>query len=300
MRVSRAALVLVAVALLAGCSGVAVEPPATATTETTDAATETTDAATETTDAATTATETANATLPPGVNESGVDDASALVAAHRTALNETGFAFAFRANVTVGPASQRTVQRGRVEAGLSPLVVNSTSERDLGDGSATVATDIWANRTTTVVRYDRDGRTRVREYNRSGAGIDVPDESWAHLPRADLDSQVTNAWFVELALAAGEYDLERTEERGGREVAVLRATEPAAAANVTDLDATAVVDREGRVRELSLTASYDGDEPTTSIHYEFALTDLDERSVERPEWVPPAFGSANRTTTRTN
>jgi hypothetical protein len=285
MRASTAALVLAAVALLAGCSGGTIDPTAAGETTTANA----------TAGETTTANGSANATLAPGLNESGVEDAAALVAAHRAALDETGFAFAFRANVTVGPASQRTVQRGRVEAGLAPLVVNSTSERDLGDGTTAVATDIWANRTTSVVRYDRDDWTRVRAYNRSGDGIGVPDESWAHLPRADLDSQVTNAWLVELALAAGEYDLDRIEERDGRPVAVLRATEPAAAANVTDLDATAVVDREGRVHELSLTAAYEGDEPATRIHYEFELTDLGERSVERPPWVAPALRSGNAT-----
>ncbi|WP_135805731.1 DUF7537 family lipoprotein [Halorussus marinus] len=279
MRASTAALVLAAATLLAGCSGGTVAPTATETT----------------TDAPPVTDEGANATFAPGLNESGVADAAALVAAHRAALNETGFAFAFRANVTVGPASQRTVQRGRVETGLAPLVVNSTSERDLGDETTAVATDIWANHTASVVRYDREDWTRVRAYNRSGEGIGVPDESWAHLPRADLDSQVTNAWLVELALAAGDYDIDRIEERDGREVAVLRATEPAGAANVTDLDATAVVDREGRVHELSLTAGYEGEEPTTRVHYEFELADLDERSVERPKWVAPALRSTNAT-----
>lgn len=304
MHVSRAVLVLAVVTLFAGWAGSVAAPPGApdAPADPSGApggaqhgeATET--SAGETTGVSTDAADGANDTLPAGVNESGVEDPEALVADHRNALNETGFSFEFRANVTVGPASQRTLQRGRVEPGLSPLVINSTSERDLGDGTTSVATDVWANRTTSVVRYDRGDWTRVRKYNRSAESIDVPDESWAHLPRADLDSQVTNAWLLELALAAGEYDLDRVEERDGREVAVLRATEPAAAANVTDVDATVVVDREGRVHELSLTASYEGGDAATRAHYEFELTDIGETSVERPSWVAPTVRTANETT----
>ena len=290
-------LILVAVTLVAGWTATA--PPGTTDAELSAAANplqETTTAeqsagglAQETTTAdslqeTTTANDSAN-DLPPGVNETGLEDASELVDAHQAALNESGFAFEFRANVTVGPASQRTVQCGTVEAGLSPLVVNSTSERDLGDGPTTVATDLWANRTTTAVRYDRDGHTRVRQFNRSGEELGVPDETWAHLPRADLDSQVTNAWLLELALNAGEFELDRVENRDGERVAVLRATEASAAANLTDLDATVVVDMDGRVHHISLTAAYEGDEANTSIEYEFELTEVGNVTVERPGWA---------------
>lgn len=307
MNAPRAALVLAAVALLAGCSAGGA-PQGTAETTATPTTASTTDAET-----AATATATAAATtvgdadgqsreLPPGVNESGVEDPAALVDAHRSALNESGFGFRFEANVTVGPASQVTVQRGTVEAGLAPLVVNSTSERDLGPeyGTTEVATDLWANETESAVRYDREDRVRVQRYNRSGDGLDVPDETWAHLPRADLESQVTNAWLLELALTAGDYELDRVERRDGREVAVLRATEAAAAANLTDLNATVAVDREGRVHELSLTAAYEGDEPTTRVHYEFELTELGPVAVERPAWVgeaPPPGTATNETET---
>ncbi|USZ69142.1 hypothetical protein NGM10_05235 [Halorussus salilacus] len=286
MGLRAAVLVLVAAALLAGWSGATPlssqsttasgAPPLPAATTTGDSAEE----------------------LPPGVNETGIEDASELVEAHEAALVETGFAFGFEANVTVGPARQFTAVSGRVESGLSPLVVESASERDLGDGPTAVGTDLWANETTVAVQYDREGRDQLRRYNRSGGEFGVPDETWAHLPRADLKSQVTNAWLIELALAAGEYDLERVDDRDGERVAVLRATEAAAAANLTDLDSTVVVDEEGRVRELSLTAAYEGEEPTTEVRYEFELTEVGGVSVERPAWVAEAEppGEANETT----
>ncbi|WP_132057268.1 hypothetical protein [Halorussus amylolyticus] len=302
MRVRRAALVVVAVALVAGWSGSVTAPvttsggatapnasasnAATASPETAASETETTELRATTAESRTT---TASDDLPPGLNESGVEDPEALVDAHRAALDDTGFAFRFRANVTVGSASQLTVQHGAVEEGLAPLLVNSTSERDLGDGPDAVATELWADKNTTVVRYDRgDDETSVQRYNRSADGFSVPDETWGHLPRADIDSQVTNAWLIELALTAGEYDLDGIERRDGREVAVLRATEAVAAANVTEVDSTVVVDREGRVRELSLTATYEGD-PATRASYEFELTELGDVEVERPVWVDAAI-----------
>jgi hypothetical protein len=235
--------------------------------------------------------------LPPGVNESGVENASALVAAHRDSLADTGFSFEFRANVSAGPASQWTVQRGTVQANASPLSVRSTSVRDLDGQTTTFATDLWADDDSVAARHSRGNQTELRRYNRSGDNVGVYDESWAHLPRADLESQVTLSWLVELALTVGEYDLDRVEERDGDRVAVLRATDPVAATNFTDLNATIVANSEGQVRLLSLTATAE-DDAATRIHYEFQLTEVGSVDVNRPEWVTEAEPSeeANETT----
>jgi hypothetical protein len=242
-----------------------------------------------------TTTTTAEA-LPPGVNRTGLEDASALVDAHQRALDNTSFGFHFRANVSVGPASQWTFQRGRVEANLTPLVVRSKSVRQIDGDRTRFGTDLWANETTVVAQYQRENRTELRRYNRTGGNL--ADETWAHLPRADLESQVTQAWLLELALTAGEYDLVRTERRDGRQFAVLRATETVAA-NFTDLNATVIVDSEGRAHSVSLTAAYAGDDENR-IHYEFGLSDVGSAEVERPQWVDaatPPNESANATAT---
>jgi hypothetical protein len=258
----------------------------------------TADAPAETTTVAPTTTASPNASLPPGVNTTGVEDPAALIDAHRGALANDSFAFRFGANVSVGPANQWTRQSGRVGPDLSPLVVHSDSVRRIADDTSAVATDLWANNTTVVVKYHRGDRTELTAYDRNGS--DLPDETWSHLPRADLQSQVTQSWLLELALAVGEYDLAGAERRDGRSVAVLRATEPAAAANVTDLNATVVVDFEGRVRSVSLTAAYEGDD-ATRLRYEFELTAVGNVSVGLPPWVgaalPPNATAGNATTT---
>ncbi|WP_128477579.1 hypothetical protein [Halorussus pelagicus] len=317
---SRRAALVVALLVLAGCAGSADGPAATTATTTTTANDEPiADTPTTTaengagangpeanepgTNETATNDSSVNASLPPGVNATGVEDPEALVAAHRSALNGTSFAFRFRSNVSVGPANQWTLQRGRVAAGLSPLVVHSTSVRQFDGGTSSTATDLWANETAVVVRYDGDSRSELRRYNRSGGN--VADETWAHLPRADLDSQVTQSWLLELALAAGEYERVRTERDGDdernptrsarnetRTMTVLRATDPVAAANYTDLRSTIRVDSEGRVHSLSLTATYEGDNETR-IHYEFELTEVGDATVQRPAWV----GAATRPTT---
>ncbi|UPV73007.1 hypothetical protein M0R89_10645 [Halorussus limi] len=300
-----AALVVVLLVVLAGCAGSDGGPATTtAATPTTDAPTvdskTTGTTATTATTASGIATSTstpndssANASLPPGVNATGVEDAEALVGAHRRALNNTSFAFRFRANVSVGPASQWTLQRGTVGEGLSPLVVHSNSVRRFEDGTSSVSTDLWANGTAVVVRYRGENRTELRRYNRSGGNL--ADETWAHLPRADLDSQVTQSWLLELALTAGEYERVRTERADNRTMTVLRATDPVAAANYTDLRSTLRVDSAGRVHSLSLTATYEGDNETR-IHYDFELTEVGNASVERPSWV----GAATPPTTTEN
>ncbi|WP_276300272.1 DUF7537 family lipoprotein [Halorussus lipolyticus] len=314
MESARAALVVAGLLVLSGCTGSAFGPSETTTptaeTQTTASPTAGNGTATATASSAstsqasvttlgantTTATTATTDSLPPGLNQSGVADADELVSAHQRALNNTSFGFWFRANVSVGPASQWTYQRGAVEAGLSPLVVRSESLRQFDGGATRVSTDLWANETTVVVQYSRTNRTELRRYNRTGENL--ADETWAHLPRADLDSQVTQAWLLELALTAADYDLEQIEERDGRRVVVLRSSEAVAGANFTDLNATVVVDAEGRVHSLSLTAAYD-EADENRIHYEFQLTEVGASSVSQPRWVDaaiPPSESANATT----
>lgn len=295
MRTRTASLLLAALVVLAGCAASAGQTASTAGVGTTTARTEPTD------ETATTTTATTTADLPPGVNATGLEDPAALVAAHRSALADTGFAFRFRANVSVGPASQWTVQRGTVEAGLSPLVVHSASVRELDGDLERTVTDLWADERTVVVRYRRANRTELRQFDRSGGNASLYDDTWAHLPRADLDSQATLSWVLELALAVGEYDLVRTATRDGHRIAILRATDPAAASDFTDLNATLVVDTEGRVRSLSLTATVE-DEDAIRVRYAFELTEVGNASVEvgRPRWVvaaiPPNETAGNATT----
>ncbi|WP_135826522.1 hypothetical protein [Halorussus ruber] len=303
MEPRRAALVVAALLLLSGCTGSAFGPSAT-TTSTTETQTTVSQNATNTTTASSPAPPQANATtgptnnttesLPPGVNRTGVEDAEEMVAAHQQALNSTSFAFQFRANVSAGPASQWTSQRGSVEEGLSPLMVQSESLRQVDNGTTRVGTDLWANDTSVVAQYRRANRTELRHYNRTGGNL--ADETWSHLPRADLDSQVTQSWLLEFALSVGEYDLAEVERRDGNRVAVLRATEAANATNFTDLNATIVVDSVGRVRSLSLTAAYANAEENR-IRYEFELTEVGNVSVTRPAWVGAAIPPNETTTT---
>jgi hypothetical protein len=300
------ALVVVGLVLLAGCTGGGGSAPTSTTASPTvdsptttpanGSAADTTTTDTSTADTATTAADgttndsTANSSLPPGVNTTSVEDGEELVGAHQRALNNTSFTFRFRANVSVGTANQWTLQYGTVGEGLSPLVVHSNSVRQFDGGTSSTATDLWANETAVVVQYSGENRTELRRYNRSGGN--VADETWAHLPRADLDSQVTQAWLLELALTAGDYERVRTEEADNRTsddrtMTVLRATEPVATANYTDLRSTVRVDSAGRVHSLSLTATYGGDNETR-VHYEFALTAVGNVSVQRPIWVDAA------------
>ncbi|WP_158057848.1 hypothetical protein [Halorussus halophilus] len=274
MNVRVATLVVLVVLAQAGWAGSAAAPPATTTVDET--------------------------TLPPGVTESGIEDDEALVTAHSEALNDTGFRFRFLANVSTGGARQTTTQCGTVSTGLTPLVIYSASERRVGGETTEFATDIWANESTTVVRYRGNNETRLRMYNRTGEDLGVPDETWAHLPRADLDSQVTHAWLLELALAAGNYTVADVERRDGRPVTVLRATD-AVDPNVSEFDARLVVDSRGRVREISLTALYDADEESnaTRIHYEFEIEELAPLDLDRPPWVGAAIPPSQATNATT-
>ncbi|MFC4549038.1 MULTISPECIES: hypothetical protein [Halorussus] len=307
MRSAIAVLVVLALVASAGLTGSIVAPategPASApSTEspTTEPSSTTPVAATDTTDrkrvATPTGTTTRKAVLPPGVNGTAVENSSALVAAHRSVLNATGFAFRFRSNVSVGSSYQTTEQRGFVGAGLDPLVLHSESVRHLDNETSRVGTDIWANDTDTVVRYARHNETQLRHFNRTGDNLGVPDETLAHLPRADLESQVTQTWLLELALSSGTFERVAVERRSGRPVVVLEATK-AADANVSKFDATLVVSPSGRVTSLNMTAVYDAANGTerTRVHYAFELAPLSADGVERPSWVSAAIPKRNAT-----
>lgn len=316
MQSRRTTLVVVAVLVLAGCTGslpghsdqstpgdTTTTATPTATTSLDGSTTDTTsrgDGLATTTSAVTTlparvGEETNASRLPPGLNATGVEDADSLITAHRAALNATGFAYRFQSNVSVGGASQWTVQRGRVEVGLAPLLLRSTSLRRVEGDVTTVETHLWANDSATAVRYLGEDETTHRRYNRTGESVPLTDETLAHLPRADLASQVTNAWLLEFALSTGEFDLSGIERQDGDRVAVLRATEPANDTNVSDLDATVVVDARGRVRNLTLTAAYAG-EDATRIHYAFDLVETGQLRVVKPRWVDAARRPGNQTT----
>jgi hypothetical protein len=271
-----ATVAVVALVVLSGCAGSAAQ--STTATETSANATEQADAS--------------SADLPPGVSADGVENASALLAAHRAALAETGYVYRVQYAVSAeGSFAQQGAARSAVAKNHAPIRVRSVSDIQSGNQSRRVRTDVWANETVALYEYRSRNRTR---YDKSNASLS-PDETERFARRATLDvvAEASLSNLVELALRSGEYEVAGTESVDGATLTTLRATAPNGSvpglANASTYDGTLVVDDRGRVHEMSLIAEGD----RSSVRYEFTLAKFGGVVVEYPAWADQALATVN-------
>lgn len=299
---------LVAVVLLAGAAGAAVVGAGDAPTlqaqgnETNETANAT--AGNDTTNA--TPDDTANATadaLPPGVSETGVDNASALVSAHRDALASTGYAFEFEQNYSVDAPENETVpmaladtnasQNASVGEGLAPFSVHTVSERTAGNQSQVSAVDFWGNETVVAVRAEQANRTQYRTFQRMSNDTGVARQ----LGQPSFDAVITKSRILAGVLRSGSFEVAGTEETEDGTLVTLRATEYNASLgvdpeNVTAYNATVVVDDQGLVHEFDFRLASTNREFPVELRYRFEVTDVGPQNVTEPAWVADAFEAA--------
>lgn len=216
-------------------------------------------------------------TAPPGVSadDGTLTDADALLAAHVTRLNASGFVTDVRVNSTLVRNSepQRVSRRQVVRAEAGAVEYNNTV---LNPGSRF---DVWGNRTMQVVRLEAAGGVR---YSSGGA-----------------QSVETLAGETLLAryLSTGDWTVANTTVRNGTTLHTLRSTTlpsspdavPANATDVRDYGAVVVVDSAGRIHYFEATADYSIDGADGSFLVRQRLVSADGPSVERPAWVAEAL-----------
>lgn len=217
--------------------------------------------------------------MPPGITEEGIENRSALLAAHRAGLAETGYRTAITVNATLngsdGVQQFNSSQESTVEEGLAPFHVRSSSQ------GAFVGTtgDVWGNGSVVLSRQQRGGET-----------------SYASPTGPVNESQITSTSTIGPFLAAGDYDVVGTETRDGTDVVLLRATEAndtssLQTGNVTAFDATVAVDADGIVHavEGSMTGETQGGTVTMDVRYE--LLETGDVTVDRPAWIDEALAN---------
>ncbi|MFC3476943.1 hypothetical protein [Halobacterium litoreum] len=275
MRDALPAVAVVALLVLAGCSGASAPSDPTATGTTTDAAT--TD---EPTTSPATTTQSAASGYPPGVSADGVENASALAEAHRASVVERG-AVLTATTRTNGTVNNRTVavdasETARLTANASELrwSVSATTTR----GNATTRLDerYYANESTLVSRVEREGNVTVRSRNRSSF--------WN---RAVLGA-ASKARIVNVTLSNANYAVADVAERDGRTVTTLVAENGTYSGRqpVVEYNATVTVAESGRV--LSLTRSWTSETDRSRTRYVSELAWSPATSVERPGWADDA------------
>lgn len=224
---------------------------------------------------------------PPGVENGTLTDVSALLSAHTTALVRTGFESDFRVNATtVRDGNLFEVARRQqtiVEPGGAEYVYRVTN----AGGGPDARFDYWGNGSMVVVRARAGNQTSYR------VGEATPHE------------ELTNAQVLRSYLSASTFTVENTTSRDGATYATLTADSlasagggllPRNATNVTDYGATLVVDGDGRIHRLRVTATYavSADNETreaATLLVDYALVRTNRPDVSRPEWLARALRS---------
>ncbi|MFC6837025.1 hypothetical protein [Halomarina ordinaria] len=204
-------------------------------------------------------------TVAPGLTEHEVVNASALMRAHASVVENRSVTVDQRRYWARGDeVRQNSTVTYRYDPDAERQAVES--DRMTGRGSD-VGIRLWTNDSTTVVRERRGGRTLERRQSRDGG--------W-HFPSGhtgQLWSVLDGARDVSVSALAteGEYDRYRVDVLDGRE-------------GTTEF----VVDERGFVSEYTVNRSTRADEvDRTSVE----LTDVGRTDVGRPGWVDDALST---------
>lgn len=218
---------------------------------------------------------------PPGVEDGQLVDAEALADAHVEAMNESGFSHESsldRTRTVDGePTETSLTQRTSVAPGATAYTYRVRSL-----GAVSWRSHVWGNETVEYSRGDWGGMRQTG----SGPPADARTLAGVEL----LEPHLTAPYeVVETREADGGDD---TETDGGT-LTVLEASDrptsdegfPDEATDVRNYDATLVVDRDGRIRSLEVTAEYDIEGEPADYRLSYEVTDVGDPGVTRPFWV---------------
>lgn len=192
-------------------------------------------------------------TLPPGVTMSGVENASALLDAHRESLRAAGF----------------RIDETRADAQFSYAAAANYSAYRVIPGQTTDAPAVWANESLTLAREQRDNET---VYQR-------PPRLWPGPAR------LTAAESLRTLFGAAEYAVDGTEPCGERTCVALTAT---GSARFENFSARALVDASGVVHRFHATYGA-GENGTRMTEYRLVLSQRGNVTVSRPPWADAAI-----------
>ncbi|WP_435334596.1 hypothetical protein [Haloarchaeobius sp. TZWWS8] len=249
-----APLALAALVLFSGCVGVIGDDTASGPTE----------------------VDPADADLPPGVTESGLEDPEALVAAHKETLNREGFVLrghhVFTASSNRDSEEKREYKNESINVTVAPGGTPLLIETRFHDDSAVTSGQIWANESTNFGRLVHGNNSTVV------GSKGEPNLKWIQKP--------TKAPVYELYLTLGNpnYTIEKVVERDGHTFTTLVANETVEVGEDGDTrnhTARFVVDERGIVHE----AVIDHENGPDTGHLEYRIVELGPEPPEAPAWT---------------
>lgn len=251
------AVVLVVLVVTAGCfGGGATDTPVTETTGAPD----------------TPAGPFDGVSQPPGIDDSGVTDADALLSAHESALAGESTTVSMSFTLTVNGTGQNVSLQGKV----LPDGDRGWMRVTFPDGTGTYYT---ADDST----YYRERVNGTTSYGTTSQVSAIPAE-----PRFGADQRIRTA------LAAAEWEPVGTVERDGRTLVELRATsvDPpdvnTSGDTTVDSSGRLLVDGEGVVHYVVVETTVENDRGTVEYAIEVRLADVGSTTLEEPDWIDRA------------
>jgi hypothetical protein len=205
--------------------------------------------------------------LAPGITADGIENVTALFAAHQRELTATGFATESTVRTTYeGTTTDRVTWTVTVAPGGDRVRTHAVEYRE--DGTRIVG-DIWSNATHDVTRRDEAG-----------------DVSYTVRPRFITDDTIVwsgSAAHVQLYSAADLFEVESVDTRDGLRYVTLSMTgDRLGEDGVPDSQATAVVDERGRIHSVESRVQY-GEETTWATSYR--VTQFGDTDPQPPAWL---------------
>lgn len=215
--------------------------------------------------------------LPPGIAANGTTNASSVADAHDAALNRTGYAsrteweWSVRGTDDAEATHRHTTVVRRVEGGRTRALVRT---RTSGGGQ---------NRTTTVWLNETAAFTRVSTPNGT-----YRNARPVNSPGANRSTLLSDRNLLSDLLAAGNWKVERVHRPLLKPTRLELRHEGDERVNtrwLTVENASAVVDSRGVVHELTADVFAEYGDGVQRLHVHYELTEPRVRSVERPAWT---------------
>jgi len=234
---------------------------------------------------ATAAAEVQNQSFPPGTNESGVTNATALLDAHDSALGNTTYTERLRAgerprsqaptsaDPTIGPFNV-TTRNGSAGTNTTIAARGSHSEYWTTDGaSAEYSTNTDGNVTSKFYVYE-EGNV---------FGLEAGSSAAAQIQREALSTYVRGAnYSYGGTVTRGNDTLYKFSSTGGD---VSNLTANGRSSSVRSVGAALLVSERGVVREMSAAVEYTTQNETKKTHTNYSVTDIGETTTREPAWV---------------
>lgn len=191
---------------------------------------------------------------PPGVVNGTLENESALLTAHTTALGTRGFRLA------ASGTESRTVYAAAANYSIRRVIPGPNASNPA----------IWSNGTVAYAQFTRDGETFY----------ETPPRGWIQ------PHWMTGAELIGDMLETATYTRNGSTECGARSCAILVATNSSAFENFT---ARMLVDESGVVHRFDVTAVRNGQEPAAGDELHIDVTRLGNVTVSRPPWLDDAI-----------